>query len=133
MSFNFHLSEVCFVSLGSYSLSFTVVATVAGCVPVTRNAPVAAVDVVPVAGQCHVLSNVDEYIALSESRPAVPCSSPHRSETFAVVPIPAESDLSDSVDLPTAETLAKAGHSACDSGLAFDYVGAGKSGYGISW
>lgn len=50
-------------------------------------------DIVPSAlmrpGWCHRLSDPAELYAASDVAPPVPCSSPHRSETFATVRLPA--------------------------------------------
>jgi hypothetical protein len=49
-------------------------------------------DVAPTAltrpGWCHRLSDPAELYAASDVAPPVPCSAPHRSETFATVPLP---------------------------------------------
>jgi hypothetical protein len=74
-------------ALAGLALSGLVMGGGAGCASPGRSD-----DIVPSAlvrpGWCHRLSDPAELYAPSDIAPAVPCSSPHRSETFATVRLP---------------------------------------------
>lgn len=74
-------------------------------------------------GSCHRLDQLVETdpVYASDTSPAVPCTSPHQSETFAVVPI--TGPVARQAERPSPLWLESALRGACDWGVMADYLG----------
>jgi hypothetical protein len=74
-------------------------------------------------GSCHRLDQLAESDAMyaSDTSPAVPCTKPHQSETFAVAPI--TGPLARQADRPSPVWMESALRDACDWGKMAHYLG----------
>lgn len=74
-------------------------------------------------GLCHRLDQPEEtgWVFTSDTRPPVPCDSPHQTETFQVTEPP--SDVAAHKELPSPVLLRRAGASACSYDALYNYLG----------
>lgn len=74
-------------------------------------------------GSCHRLDQLVETdpVYVSDTSPAVPCTSPHQSETFADVPI--TGPIARQAERPSPLWIESALRGACDWGKMADYLG----------